>query len=192
MKTKRVKNCVGYFTCTALLICAVLVLGTTAFSQNRAWTSTGSTGTIDDADLAIAELNNFVYGLKAGATGTVHVRFNITATEDIGKYCPAAQSTIKVRFRDSDGAGTNHSVRFTIRGTTLATGGNTVLYTFNSDAQGFPADSAFRTATVTPAIDFDFANSVYWIEAEVTRSVASAYAHLGSIQIYENSGAPCP
>jgi hypothetical protein len=192
MKTKRVPTFVGYLTQSALLTCAVLVLGMTAFGQNRAWTSTGSTGTVDEADLAIAELNNFVYGLKAGSTGTVHVRFNITATEDIGKYCPATQSTIKVRFRDSDGAGTNHSVRFTLRRTMLATGGNTVLYTFDSDAQGFPADSAFRTATVTPAIDFDFANSVYWIEAEVTRSVASAYAHLGSIQIYENSGAACP
>lgn len=180
------------FATISIFVAVILTMPIASSAQNRAWTTTGSTGTVEEDDQGRVDLNNFVYGIKSGMTGTVRVRFNIVATEDIARFCPASQSMIKVRFRDSDGPGTNHHVKFDIRTTALATGGNTVIFSFDSNTAGFPASVSFQTATFTPPIDFDFVNNVYWIEAEVSRSDAAALVQLGSIQISESVGNPCP
>ena len=60
-----------------------------------------------------------------------------------------------------------------------AAGVNTTIFTFDSNTAGFPADTSFHTAVLTPATDFDFANNIYWIEAQVIRSDAGASANLG-------------
>jgi hypothetical protein len=43
-----------------------------------------------------------------------------------------------------------------------------------------------------PNLDFDFANNVYWIEAQISRTNAAAAVELGSIQIAETAGTTCP
>jgi hypothetical protein len=175
----------------ALIAGTAGILSTTAFAQaNRSWTAAGASGTVDDDSLAIAQLINFAANLKPGATGTARIRYNITAVDGMSQYCPAASSTVKVRFRNSDNSGATAKVSFDIKFTNVLSGGSSVLYHF--DSNGIGSGNAFTTATATPAIDFDFSQNVYWIDATIFKSNAAAFADIGSIQIWETSGPACP
>jgi hypothetical protein len=159
-------------------------------AQNRAWTSASSTGAVDEDSAAIVQLKNFTVTLLPGATGSVHVRYNITATAGISAFCPATQSTFQVRYRNSDTTGTHTKVFVELHSTNISSGGNVNVYTFITN--GLPAGSSFMTASATPAIDFDFSTNIYWIDATIFRDDPNLFADLGSIQIWENAGTPCP
>lgn len=175
----------------ALLALAVELIATKADAQaNRSWTAAGATGTIDDDSLAIARFNNFAITLNPGATGTARVRYNITSVDGMNQYCPATTSTIKTRFRNSNNAGTLSRLQYELKATNVLSGGSSTLYTF--DSNGIGAGNSFTTATATPAIDFDFSQNVYWIDATLFRSDAAQFVDIGSIQIWESAGTACP
>jgi hypothetical protein len=157
---------------------------------NRPFTLASSVGTVDEDSTAIVQLRNFTVTLLPAATGSVHIRYNITAIDDISRFCPATQSVVRVRFRNSDNSGATAQVAFDIHQTNVTSGGNNIIYSFNSNGRG--AGTSFATATDPPAIDFDFANNIYWIEATIFRSNTGQVADLGSIQIWEAGGTPCP
>ena len=160
------------------------------FVPLRPFTLAASAGTVDEDSATIVQLRNFTVTFLPGTTGAVHVRYSITAVSDISRFCPATQSTVRVRFRNSDNSGATANVVFEIHSSNIATGGNNILYTFNSNGRG--NGLAFTTATATPAIDFDFGTFIYWIEATLTRSDPNQFADLGSIQIWESAGTACP
>lgn len=162
----------------------------TGGTPSRPFTLATSVGTIDEDSSAIVQLRNFTVTFLPGATGSVHARYSITGVDDISRFCPATQSTVKVRFRNNDQTGAHGQVSFEIHSTSITAGGNNILYTFNSNGRG--AGGAFTTATDTPAIDFDFNNNIYWIEATVFRSDPNVLSDLGSIQIWEGAGTACP
>lgn len=175
----------------ALIAGTAGILSTTAFGQaTRSWTAAGASGTIDDDSLTIAQLINFAANLKPGATGTARIRYNITAVDGMSQFCPATNSTVKVRFRNSDNTGATAKVSFDIKVTNVLSGGSSVLYHF--DSNGIGAGNSFTTATATPVVDFDFSQNVYWIDATIFKSDAAAFADIGSIQIWETSGTACP
>lgn len=175
----------------ALIAGAVgIIITTTKAQANRSWTAAGSSGTIDDDSLAIAQFKNFAVTLQPGVNGTARVRYNITAVDGMNQYCPATSTTIKTRFRNSDNGGSIAKVQYELKVTNVLTGGSSTLYTFSSN--GIGAGSAFTTATASQPIDFDFASNVYWIDATIFRSVSSEFADLGSIQIWESAGTACP
>jgi len=175
----------------ALIVGAVGTLPMTTQAQaTRSWTAAGATGTIDDDSLAIAQFKNFAVTLMPGVNGTARIRYNITAVDGMNQFCPATTSTIKTRFRNSDQGGITAKVHYDLKVTNVLTGGSSVLYTF--DSNGIGAGQAFTTFTATPSIDFDFQQNVYWIDATLFRSVSSEFADLGSIQIWESAGTPCP
>ena len=167
------------------------ILSSSALGQNRSWTAAGSTGTVDEDSTTISQFKNFAVTLQTGATGTVRVRYNITAVDSLNQFCPATTSTVKVRFRNSDDTGATAKVSFDIKYTNVLSGGSFVLYSFNSNAKGL--GNSFTTFTDTAAaIDFDFAQNVYWIDATIFRNNASQFADLGSLQLWENAGTACP
>ena len=190
----------NYFLSAALRTLAAItliagtagILATTTQAQaTRSWTAAGATGTLDEDSTTIAEFKNFAINLKPGATGTVRIRYNITAVDSMNQFCPATTSTVKVRFRNSDNTGATARVAFDIKFTNVLSGGSTTIYTF--DSNGIGAGNAFTTFTDSaPAIDFDFAQNVYWIDATVFRNNAAQFADLGSIQIWESAGTACP
>jgi hypothetical protein len=155
----------------------------------RHWTSAGSTGTIDEDSVAKLMVQNSTTRLRDGLTGTGTIRYNITATKSFA-YCPATQSVVNVRFRNSDNTGAHAQVKFEIHRTNIVLGGNDIIYSFNSNGLG--AGSGFTTVSASPNIDFDFRNFIYWIEGTVFRDDAAQFADLGSIEIYESSGTLCP
>jgi len=157
----------------------------------RYWTSAGSTGTTDEDSAGIVGFEDFAAQLRTGMTGTATVRYNITAVRGITQFCPATQSVVNVRFRNSDNTGANSQVKFEIHRTNILSGGNDIIYSFNSNGLG--AGSAFTSASTAPAIDFDFSNYIYWIEGTVYRNNSALFADLGAIEIYESAGSnPCP
>lgn len=156
----------------------------------RYWSTTGSTGTTDEDSIAIVGHDDFAVQLKDTLTGTATVRYNITAVRGISSFCPATTSTVNVRFRNSDNTGANAQVKFEIHRTNILAGGNDIIFTFNSNGLG--AGSAFTTASMAPNIDFDFSNYIYWIEATIYRNDPGLFADLGSVEIYESAGTPCP
>ena len=155
-----------------------------------AWTSAGSTGAIDEDSTGKLTNQDFTVRFGTGQTGTATVRYNIAAERGISAFCPATQSTVNVRFRNSDTTGVHTRVKFEIHRTNIATGGNSIIYTFTSD--GSPGSFNFQSASQSPNIDFDFANNIYWIEATLFRDDPALFADLGSIQIAETIGTPCP
>lgn len=159
-------------------------------APTRPWTSAASTGQVDEDSTAIVRFNSFGANLVTGSTGSVHIRYNITAVEGVAALCPATLSVIRTRFRNSDNAGTTARLTYQIRTSSISAGGNTVIYTFDSNGRG--SGSAFKTVTETQPIDFNFATNMYWIEATIFRSDANAFSDLGTIQIWEAAGTPCP
>jgi subtilisin-like proprotein convertase family protein len=157
----------------------------------RYWTSAGSTATADEDSTAKVSFDDFAAQLKDGITGTATVRYNITAVRGISAFCPATQSIVNVRFRNSDNTGVHAQVKFEIHRTHILNGGNDIIYTFNSNGLG--AGSAFTSASTAPNIDFDFSNYIYWIEGTIFRDQVGQFADLGAIQIFESAGStPCP
>jgi hypothetical protein len=79
----------------------------------------------------------------------------------------------------------------TIHRTNINTGGNTTIFTFDSNASALPLGSAFQTFSATAPVDFDFGNNVYWIEAQISSTDPNALLNLGSLKIFESAGTPC-
>jgi hypothetical protein len=170
---------------------AKMPLGPAPASGLRYWTSAGATATADEDSAAIVSYDDFAAQLKDTLTGTVTVRYNITAVKGVSAFCPATQSVVNVRFRNSDNTGVHAQVKFEIHRTHILNGGNDIIYSFNSNGLG--AGNAFTTVSAAPNIDFDFSNYVYWIEGIIYRDQAAQFADLGAIEIYESAGTtPCP
>jgi hypothetical protein len=151
--------------------------------EAAAWTLISSTLQRDEDSLSRGSLNEFEFAFDGANTGTITARANLTLTEGISAFCPAGSSVVNVSFTDSDGAALNAQVFFEIRRTNIQTGGNTVVYTFDSNAP--------PPATVS-GLDFDFTNNVYWIEVKLKRTSSTQTVKLGAVQIYEASGPACP
>jgi hypothetical protein len=156
----------------------------------RAWTTAGSTGQVDEDSLALVRFNSFGVNLVNGSTGSVHIRYNITAVQGVAALCPASLSVMRTRFRNSDNAGTVARLTYEIRTSSITAGGNTVIYTFDSNGKG--SGNSFKTFVDTVPLDFNFATNMYWIEATIFRSDANAFSDLGTIQIWEAAGTACP
>jgi len=159
--------------------------------KRTAWTSASSAATLDEDSAGKVIYQDFTARLKTGVVGTATIRYNITATDGVAAYCPATQSVVNVRFRNSDNTGVHAQVKFEIHRTNITAGGNDIIFSFNSNGLG--AGTGFTTASIAPNIDFDFSKYVYWIEGTITRDQASQFADLGSIDIYELDGTTlCP
>lgn len=164
---------------------------TTSCVVTKGWTTAGSTGTTDEDSASIVSHNDFAVQLKDFMTGTVTVRYNITAVKGISTFCPATQSVVDVRFRNSDNTGVHAQVKFEIHRTNILSGGNNIIYSFNSNGLG--AGGSFTSASTAPSIDFDFSTYIYWIEGTIFRDQTTQFADLGAIKIHESAGTTvCP
>src|SRR6267142_2524509 len=87
----------------ALAVGAALLLSSSASAQSsRAWTSAGSTGTVDEDSTAI------------------------TQVDGISRFCPATTSQVRVRFRNGDNSGATAKTSFDIHSSNITGGGNNI------------------------------------------------------------------
>src|SRR5450432_2109220 len=56
-------------------------------APNRPFTLASSVGAVDEDSTALVQLRNFTASLLTGATGSVHIRYNLTAVDNISSFC---------------------------------------------------------------------------------------------------------
>ena len=160
-------------------IMATLTAGSAAWAQPaQPWTTVGSAGTVDEADLLKVHLGTPVPGAVAmrpdafGIRGAfVHIRYNVVALPGI---LGNTGLTLTSRFLDR-GAGDRVFIEFKQYG--LSTGLTTTLLTLDSNM--FPGSPVFqvqgvftprgaRCAPLTPPLDFT--NNSYFMDVTISRS----------------------
>jgi hypothetical protein len=130
------------------------------------WTHTGSTGTVDPADMA-ATLYDFDVIQNVGpAAGTVHVRYNVVAVDGLqtigGEF---GGFTLAARYRDQ---GTLANVVARLWQVSLATGERTPIAVLDSNA--FPQSFSFQKREVGVCnISFDFTQYTYYVGVHLVR-----------------------
>lgn len=163
---------------------------------DRAWTTAGSTGTVDEGSLAIAQADNFTTTFLPGSTGTITVRYNVTAVDGTTSFCPATFSMMRMYYRNSGDITptTPAEYSWTLHSSNLMTGGDTIMVSFSSRiSASFNNGPNFLTVTGTlGSVDFDFANNIYWFDVKIFRNSPAMFSDIGSLQIWESAGTPCP
>lgn len=164
-------------------------------------TITGSTGQLDETNVALADFRNFEVGFRNSptrVTGSFMARYNVTAVKDAFRTTAMATNNyqLRIRYRDTDGMGANARVqlRFFRASVFNGSGGGEQIAAFDSNMFTSPPAEIFQARTVTfcPTVPnkLDFGNYVYWIEATLTRSDPNLLANFGSLQFTETE-TPC-
>ncbi|WP_020409244.1 hypothetical protein [Hahella ganghwensis] len=145
------------------------------------WTSVGSAGVVDEADLSEFYMSAGFAGilLSAPANATVTLRYNVTATADLENG--GVNKRLSARFRDN---GPGARVRLYLREYNFLTGVTNTLLTLDSDAVA-PSGS-FQTHTVSDgcySTSFNFSRNAYYVEAILSRTTASGIPNLAIIRV---------
>lgn len=183
---------------------------------NKIWTTVGSTGTVDEADVSkiffdrsIAQMGNVIGGNQPTAptnvlipqqTQSATIRYNVTPVEGLfavkpacvtqtGSECPGIQ--LKLRYLAS---GSGARVVANLMEVDLATGAEVIRLSFDSraftSASGYQVQSVGLCGPGTPRQPFDFEKKAYYIEARLTTSAILAGSAAG-IQIIKVANIGC-
>jgi hypothetical protein len=127
------------------------------------WTSVGSAGTVDEADLGIVLLDGAV-AQHAGAAGqVVNIRYNVVAVDALA----AVGIFMAASFRDT---GASSRIVVTLKRYSFTTAITEDMVRLDSDA--FPARFGFQTREVGDGCTvggFNFNEYAYFIDAELHR-----------------------
>jgi hypothetical protein len=135
-----------------------------------AWTTVGSAGTVDEADLTLVQLGTPVPGavsMRPVLRGTVHVRYNVVA---VGGVVNAPSLALQARLLDGGDA---QRVVLRLKEYGFHTGLTTTLLTLDSDT--FPASPAFQLVSTdgcsAPFTTLNFTDNAYFVDVELSRSL---------------------
>lgn len=140
------------------------------------WTTTASSGTVDEADLNMAHFSG-PYA-TVSYLGTLNIRYNIVAIPGL-EWGDGQLMT--VRFKDT---GSDSNVLVRLHQYNSETGTDTVLWTFNSN--DYESSGSYQTRTIAScgwSWGYDFNTNAYYIEANIVRSAYSANPGLASIEL---------
>jgi hypothetical protein len=177
-----------------LCLSIILTFAGTAVAQT--WVA--STGTVDPLSVTSYSVNNGAVFIRPSLkTGTVTVRYNVLPVGDLAVPItqPCCQGrALWVRFLDN---GNDSRVQVALKRSNVLTGQITTILTFDSDQ--YPSQATFQSATPNSGlgafVNFSFASgpfngatneggdSVYYIEATLTRTAADGNAGLASVSI---------
>jgi hypothetical protein len=163
----------------AIALALILVTTTSAAAQDdKAWTTIGSAGTVDESG-QMTFTDNIAYLESDQAV----IRYNVVAVDGLfNEGIPAAFPRMTVRFRDN---GSNNRVIVRLRRAPID-GGNSVTL-LRLDSNDYAGSSSFQTQSVTAcgdeAFSFDFANFAYYIEVTMSRTALPVTPGLASIKI---------
>jgi acyl-CoA hydrolase len=198
----RFSNVQSLLLAVCLLLCP---LGASAQTPDheKFWTTVGSAGTLDEKsegkvifDHAVVQMGQISVisssGRQLRAEGGVEetdsavIRYNVTAVDGMfGGKAPA----MAVRFRAE---GASARVVAQLIEVDIVTGAEVTLLTFDSDANGVPAQSGYHVFDVFNCRGgaFDFTRKAYYIEATLTTSVFSENSAAG-IQMIQLLATSC-
>jgi len=162
------------------LFCAV----TPVFAQANCWTTVGSAGTVDEADLSTVALSaNSASVSGSVANATVDIRYNVVAVNGVfgGER---NTKTLTVRFADN-GAAAQVIVR--LIQLNISNGSFNILAQLDSNdftpsnvaqkqSRGFNCD----------APEFDFAKNIYFFDVQLKKTAVGGNPLIRAIQICGN------
>jgi hypothetical protein len=215
---KLTHNNILNFRNLCIIVCFVFWALSEAQAQtldiNKIWTTVGSTGTVDEADVSkiffdrsivqmgnvIANPTNTTSALIPQQTQSATIRYNITPVEGLfavkppcftqtGTECPGIQ--LKLRYL---AFGSRGRVIANLIEVDLATGAEVTRLSF--DSKVFSSGSQYQVQSVaqcgpgTPRQPFDFENKAYYVEARLTTGAFTAGDAAG-IQIVKVANISC-
>lgn len=177
--------------CLALVAVAVLAFSAPA-AQAQTWV--GSTGTVDPNSTNLVKYIDGKVELRNDAPvgATAFIRYNVLPVRDLVKNVVSGESrSFAARFLD-DGSG---HVFLTLKQVNLNTGEITTLMTLDSNASA--PSTSYQEGFTPPAIgmfDFhfadsdvhDLADSVYYVEVQLSRTATGGQAGLAGFSIKTN------
>jgi hypothetical protein len=163
-----------------MLILAVTIGSVSVAAAQRPWTTIGSAGTVDDAD--VAEVDTAAATVRISATApvpaSVVVRYNVVAVEGLFGRDAIVMSA---RYRDN---GSGARVVTALKRLDFTTGVITTMLTFDSNSR--PPAGDFQIGVVhncMAPVAFDFLGNVYFVEVTLTKSSADGAPALQAIQL---------
>lgn len=159
-----------------LLLSAVLWYPTVARAFFKDWTTVGSTGTVDEADRDSANFSGGMVTMKANATGTLNIRYNVVSVEGL---FGGNGVELGVRFRDN-GPAAHVVVR--LKRFDLVNGSVETILTL--DSNNFPASNGFQLRTADDrSLRFDFFDYAYFMDVALEKTNLSGTPALAIIQL---------
>jgi hypothetical protein len=161
-----------------LLLLIGVIVGSVSVSEAQGpWTSVGSAGTVDEADLALAVTSASQITILNSATvpANVVVRYNVVAVDG----ATGGPTIMTARFRDN---GTGSRVVAALRQVSFETGGTTTLLTI--DSNDYTASTSFQTQDeFSCSVSLDFDDNGYYIEVTLSKALESATPALQLLKI---------
>lgn len=163
----------------------ILFCHTAAVSaQDPCWTTVGSAGTVDEADLGTVALSTNTAAVSGAATNAiVDIRYNVVAVDGVfgGER---NTKTLSARFADN-GAAAQVIVR--LQRLNIFNGVTTTLAELNSNA--FPPSTVAQTRGTSfncQNAEFDFVNNIYYLDVPLIKTGSSGNPLVRAIQICGN------
>lgn len=151
-----------------------------AEAQMRCWTSVGSAGSVDEADLDLVDLSTDTAAVRGSASqGTVDIVYNVTAVPGVfSGECHA--KTLSARIADT---GPESQVLLRLRRLNIANGQTADLIQLDSDE--FPTSSVAQKRDASEELDsdFDFQRNVYHVVVELRKIGPAGNPLVRAIQI---------
>jgi hypothetical protein len=168
-------------TIKTVLLQLILVTGLITASVCGAaaqWTSVGSAGTVDEADVAEYDTNGPQIRIRSTATlpAVVVVRYNVT---NVNGMTGGEGIFLNVRFLDN---GTGARVVTVLKQVNINTGVTTNVLSL--DSNDFAASSDFQKQQTTSSctVDFNFFENAYFIEATLSKSSSGGSPRIQALQ----------
>ena len=152
-------------------VLTVLIGASNAGAQAAPWTTVGSAGTVDEADLALVQLGTPIPGavsMQSVLKGVVHVRYNVVA---VGGVLNLPGINMSARYLDR---GDGQRVVLQLKEYNVFTGLTTTLLTLDSDK--FPSLPVFQQQFVStdndcrpPFTTLNFGENAYFVDVTLSR-----------------------
>ncbi len=159
---------------------------TVVYAQPRCWTTVGSAGTVDEADLSLVALS-VNHAAVRSATGTVDIRYNVVAVDGVFGG-DQNQKTLTAKIADN---GTAAQVIIRLRQLNISNGVVTLLAEINSN-DFLPSPVAQKRAKNFNCgnPEFDFEKNIYYIEVQLIKTGPGGNPLIRAIQICRSND-PC-
>lgn len=155
-----------------------------AQDEDRCWTTVGSAGTVDEADLGTVALSSNTAAVSGAAlNATVDIRYNVVAVDGVfggGRN----RKTLSARIADN---GVAAQVIVRLQRLNISTGAITTLAELNSN--DFPSSTGAQKRSISFNCgdpEFDFVNNIYYLDVPLTKTGSSGNPLIRAIQICPN------
>lgn len=163
---------------TAMLVALCVTAPASAQGpDNNCWTSVGSGGTVDDADLDQFTTNLNAVGVRSAlSSATVLVRYNVTAVD--GVFVDGKE--LRVRYTDN-GAGARVVAR--LRQVNINTGSGATLAELDSDDFAQSPNPQTQAMTICGSPELDFATFAYFVEVTLVKTASSGTPDVRALRL---------